>query len=42
MRNNIPGFQNIKLINSMLQPPNLKKLLAKAEFNSEEVGVRKC
>ena len=36
-RNNIPGFQNTKLINSKLQPPNLKKLLAKAEL-----GVRKC
>ena len=29
-RNNVPGFESIKLINSMRQPPNLKKLLTKA------------
>ena len=41
-RNNIRGFESIKLINSKQQPPNLKKLLTKAEFSNEEVGVRKC
>ena len=29
-RNNVPGSESIKLINSMRQPPNLKKLLTKA------------
>ena len=40
-RNNVPGFESIKLINSNRQPPNLKKLLTNAEFSNEE-GVRKC
>ena len=30
--NNVIGFHNIKLIQSKRQPPNLKKLLTKAEF----------
>ena len=29
-------------VNSKRQPPNLKKLLTKAEFSNGEVGVRKC
>ena len=41
-RNNVPGFESIKLINSKRQPPNLKKLLNKTEFGNEEIGVRKC
>ena len=36
-RNNIPGLESIKLINTKQQPPNLKKLLTKAEFCNEEV-----
>ena len=39
--NNVPGFESIKLINSKRQRPNLKKLLTKAEFSNEEVGVKK-
>ena len=39
--NNISGFESIKLINSKRQPPNLKELLTKKEFNNEEVGVGK-
>ena len=35
-RNNPPAY------NSKRQPPNLKKLLIKAEFSNEEEGVRKC
>ena len=31
-RNNVPGFESIKIINSKRQQPNLKKLLSKAEF----------
>ena len=41
-RNNVPGLESIKLINSKRQTPNLKKLLTKAEFSNEEVGFRKC
>ena len=41
-RNNIPGFESIKLINSKRQQPNLRKLLTKMEFSNEEVGVKKC
>ena len=39
-RNNISGFQNIKLINSKWKPPKLKKLLIEAEFCNEEAVVR--
>ena len=39
--NNVRGFESIKLINSKRQRPNLKKLLTKAEFSNEEVGVKK-
>ena len=35
-------YQESPSINSKRQPTNLKKLLTKVEFNSEEVGVRKC
>ena len=37
-RNNVPVFQ---CNNSKRKPPNLKKLLTKAKFSNEEVGVRK-
>ena len=39
-KNNVPGFESIKLTNSKQQPPNFKKLLTKAEFSNEEVGVK--
>ena len=32
----------MKLITGKQQPPNLKKLLTKAEFSNEEVGAKKC
>ena len=38
-RNNVPGFQSIKLINSKQQPANLKKLLTKAEFSNESAKI---
>ena len=42
-RNKVPGFQNLNLINSKRQAPNLKKLLTKAEFTkNKETGVRMC
>ena len=40
-RNNVQVFESIKFINSKRQPPNLKKLLTKSEFSSEEVGVKR-
>ena len=41
-RNNVSGLESIKPFNSKREPPNLKKLLTKAEFSSEEVDVKKC
>ena len=41
-RNNATRLEGIELINSKRQLPNFKKLLTKAEFSNEEVGVRKC
>ena len=41
-RNNVLGFESIKLINSKRQPLNLKKLVTKVEFSNDAVGVRKC
>ena len=35
-------MESIKPFNSKREPPNLKKLLTKAEFSSEEVDVKKC
>ena len=34
-RNKVSRFESIKLTNSKRQPPNLKKLLTKAEFSNE-------
>ena len=41
-RNNVPGFESLKIINSKQHPSNLKKLLPKVEFSNEEVGTKKC
>ena len=38
-RDNNPEFESIKLINSKRQPPNLKKLLTKAEISNVKVDV---
>ena len=33
-RNNVPGFESIKLINNKRQPPQLKKLPTKAKLSN--------
>ena len=40
--NSISGFHNIKLIQSKRQPPNLKKLLTKAEYGEVLSGTFNC
>ena len=40
--NNVPGFKEMKLIQSRRQAPNLKRILTKAEFSSKKPAVRKC
>ena len=32
-------FENLRVIKSKLQAPNLKKILTKAEFSQKQVGV---
>ena len=41
-RNNVPGFENIKLLNRKQKPPNLKKRPTKVELSNEETVVKKC
>ena len=33
---NVPGFENIELIHSKRQPPNLNKLLTKVQFSNKK------
>ena len=40
--NSVSSFQNIKLIQSKHQPPNLKKLLCKAEYGEVLSGSFNC
>ena len=40
--NDVPGFKDMKLIQSRRQAPNLKRILTKAEFSSKKPEVRKC
>ena len=43
MKNNsVSGFLNIKLMQSKHQPPNLKKLLSKAEYGEVSLGAFNC
>ena len=41
-RNKVDGFENLKVIKSKRQVPNLKRILTKAEFSQKQVGVYKC
>ena len=41
-RNKVDGFENLKVIKSKRQAPNLKRILNKAEFSQKQVGVYKC
>ena len=40
--NKVDGFENLRVIKSKRQAPNLKKILTKAEFCQKQVGVFKC
>ena len=39
---NVSGFHNINLIQTKLQPPNLKKLLTNAEYGDVSSGMFNC
>ena len=41
-RNKVGSFENLRLIKSKRQAPNLKKILTKAELSQKQVGVFKC
>ena len=41
-RNKVDGFENLRVIKSKRQAPNLKKILTKAQFSQKQVGVFKC
>ena len=41
-RNKIDGFENLRIIKSKRQAPNLKNILTKAELSQKQVGVYKC
>ena len=41
-RNKVDRFENLKVIKSKRQVPNLKRILTKAEFSQKQVGVYKC
>ena len=41
-RNEVKGFENLRVIKSKRQSPNLKNILTKAEFSQEQDGVYKC
>ena len=41
-RNKVDGFENLRVIKSKRQAPNLEKILTKAEFSQKQVGVFKC
>ena len=38
-RNKVDGFENLSVIQSKRQEPNLKRILIKAEFYQKQVGV---
>ena len=38
-RNKVDGFENLRVLKSKRQAPNLKKILTKAEFSQKQVGV---
>ena len=41
-RSKVDGFENVRVIKSKRQAPNLKKILTKTEFSQKQVGVFKC
>ena len=41
-RNKVDGFENLNIMKSKWQAPNLKKILTKAEFSQKQVRDLKC
>ena len=41
-QNKVDGFENLRVIKSKRQAPNLKRILIKTEFSQKQVGVYKC
>ena len=41
-RNKVGGFENLRVIKSKRQAPNLRKVLTKAKFSQKYVGIYKC
>ena len=41
-RNKVGGFENLRVITSKPQAPNLKRILTKAEFSLKQIGAYKC
>ena len=41
-RNKVDGFENLRVIKSKRQAPDLKKIITKAEFLQKQDGVFKC
>ena len=41
-RKKVDGSEDLRVIKSKQQPPNLKKILTKTEFSKKQVGVIKC
>ena len=41
-QNKVDGFENLRVIKSRRQAPNLKRILIKTEFSQKQVGVYKC
>ena len=41
-RNKVDSFENLNVIKSKRQAPNVKRILTKAEFSQKQVGVYKC
>ena len=42
LQNTVPGFNELKLIHSRRQAPNLKRILTKAEFSQKKAMVSRC
>ena len=40
--NKVDSFENVRIMKSKRQAPNLKRILTKVEFSQKQVGVYKC
>ena len=41
-RNKVDGFENLRVIKSKWQAPNLKRIITKTEFSQKQVRIYKC